>query len=446
MLDTEWQSRPLRDCAKWYSGGTPSREASHYWGGNIPWISAKSLKEFFVNDSDDKVTKEGAENGTRLVPENTVLFIVRGMSLKTEFRIGITTRPVTFNQDLKALVAHKDISPHYLAYAIKGQTPEILGMVGEAGHGTGVLPTDRIEGLSIGVPPLPEQRAIAHILSTLDNKIELNCKMNETLEAMARALFQSWFVDFDPVRKKQAGQATGLPPEIDALFPGEFEDSALGQIPKGWRIQTIEEVSERIAMGPFGSSIKVETFQESGIPVISGQHLKGTALDDNTYNFVSAEHADKLKKANVQRGDVVFTHAGNIGQVAFIPTTSKYDRYVISQRQFYLRPKEGGVPSLFFVYYFKSSEGQHRLLANTSSSGVPSIAQPVTYLRSIDLPIPNQSLLNGFEAQVSLLQLRIGSSKQTIGTLTSLRDTLLPKLISGELRVKDAERFVRGVL
>lgn len=156
-----------------------------------------------------------------------------------------------------------------------------------------------------------------------------------------------------------------------------------------WRKAKIEEIAERVAMGPFGSSIKVETFVSSGVPVISGQHLHGSKIDDSIgFNFVSEEHAHRLKNANVQRGDVIFTHAGSIGQVAYIPDSSQFERYVISQRQFYMRCDRDKVIPEFVVAYFKTPEGQHQLLANTSQVGVPSIAQPVTYLRTIQMPLP----------------------------------------------------------
>src|SRR3989338_4607208 len=153
-----------------------------------------------------------------------------------------------------------------------------------------------------------------------------------------------------------------------------------------WAIATIEEVSEKVAMGPFGSSIKIEAFVPNGSPVISGQHLHGHRLDDTPgFNFITPEHAERLRNANVQRGDVIFTHAGNIGQVAYIPEGSQYDRYVISQRQFYMRPNRRRVIPELVAYYFKSPEGRHRLLANASQVGVPSLAQPVTYLRTIEI-------------------------------------------------------------
>jgi len=155
-----------------------------------------------------------------------------------------------------------------------------------------------------------------------------------------------------------------------------------------WPYACIEAVAEKVAMGPFGSSIRVSTFVPTGVPVISGQHLHGLRVEDSEFNFVTEEHAEKLKNANVTRGDVIFTHAGNIGQVSYIPENSKYQKYVISQRQFYMRCDRAKILPEFVSYFFKTPEGKHKLLANTSSTGVPSIARPVTYLRSIKVPVP----------------------------------------------------------
>ena len=155
-----------------------------------------------------------------------------------------------------------------------------------------------------------------------------------------------------------------------------------------WREVALGSVSEKIGMGPFGSNIKVETFQKTGIPVISGNNLKGVTLGSSDFNFVSVDHADSLISANVYPGDVIFTHAGNIKNVAYIPEDSKYKRYILSQRQFFLRCKKAELDPAYVTYYFKSPEGQYKLLANSSSVGVPSIAQPVSYLRSLTLDLP----------------------------------------------------------
>ena len=214
-------------------------------------------------------------------------------------------------------------------------------------------------------------------------------------------------------------------------------DSELGEIPLGWEVKRIEDVAERVAMGPFGSSIKVSTFVDNGIPIISGRHINGTLLEDIGHRFITAEHASRLEKANVQRGDVIFTHAGNIGQVAIIPETSQYKRYVISQRQFYMRCNTSKISPLFLVHFFKTQEGQHKLLANTSSTGVPSIARPVTYLRSIQLCVPPKALCSTFHAMATSFFRIVQRNTAEHRVLTSQRDTLLPRLISGELRIEN---------
>jgi type I restriction enzyme S subunit len=142
----------LSDAAKWMSGGTPTTTERSYWGGDIPWISALSLKSPWIDDSDRKVTALGANNGTRLAPKDTVIFVVRGSSLDTEFRVGLTRREVAFGQDCKALRALPGIDPALLFIALKSATSDILKLVDHTGHGAGRLATDMIGPHSIRLP------------------------------------------------------------------------------------------------------------------------------------------------------------------------------------------------------------------------------------------------------------------------------------------------------
>src|SRR5262249_38279399 len=141
MRERVWPTQRLGDVAVWMSGGTPSTENPDYWGGNIPWISAASLTDFNIKDSERRLTALGVRNGTRLAPPGATIFVVRGMSLKSEFRVGVAQRPVAFGQDCKALVPYKGVDPRYLGWAIRASAPKILAMVDEAGHGTGRLET-----------------------------------------------------------------------------------------------------------------------------------------------------------------------------------------------------------------------------------------------------------------------------------------------------------------
>lgn len=191
-----------------------------------------------------------------------------------------------------------------------------------------------------------------------------------------------------------------------------------------WPITRIEDIAEKIAMGPFGSNIKVETFVEAGIPIISGAHLRGVRVEDGEFNFVTEEHAERMKNANVFRGDVIFTHAGNIGQVAYIPPNSRYERYVISQRQFYLRCDLNKTDPVFVSYFFHSYEGQHKLLANASQTGVPSIARPSSYLKTIELSLPPLKEQRAIAHILGALDDKIELNRRTSETLEAIARAL----------------------
>ncbi|WP_303838211.1 restriction endonuclease subunit S [Ruminococcus flavefaciens] len=150
----------------------------------------------------------------------------------------------------------------------------------------------------------------------------------------------------------------------------------------------ISELIDEISMGPFGSNIKVECFVDDGVPVLNGSNLEGYELKEDSFRYVTEEKADSLNKANAYRGDVVITHRGTLGQIVFIPQTSKYERYVISQSQFRIRCNDKILPE-YMVYYFHTRIGQHKLLSNASQVGVPALARPSTTFQKIDIEIPD---------------------------------------------------------
>lgn len=152
----------LKDAGKWLSGGTPSTSEPSFWGGGLPWISAASLKSFYIDESERTLTEAGAAAATNTVSAGAVLLVVRGMSLKTEFRFGVAQRLVAFGQDCKAILP--SINSSVLAVALRSQTEDILSLVDEAGHGTGRLQTDRLEQVQIAVP---RDSAVADLLDGL---------------------------------------------------------------------------------------------------------------------------------------------------------------------------------------------------------------------------------------------------------------------------------------
>lgn len=161
-----------------------------------------------------------------------------------------------------------------------------------------------------------------------------------------------------------------------------------------WKEYKISEIIEEIAMGPFGSNIKVDNFIDFGIPVLNGSNLEGFKLNEDSFNYVSEEKADSLGKANASRGDVVITHRGTLGQIVYIPLDSKYERYVISQSQFRLRLNQNIIRPDFFVYFFHTRIGQHRILMNASQVGVPALARPTSTFKEITIPVPPMEIQN----------------------------------------------------
>lgn len=206
-----------------------------------------------------------------------------------------------------------------------------------------------------------------------------------------------------------------------------------------WQIVTINDIAEKVAMGPFGSNIKVSTFVPDGIPIISGNHLRGHFLEEPSFNYITEEHAQRLKNSLVYPKDIIFTHAGNIGQVAMIPSNSNYSAYVISQRQFFLRCDITKVLPEYVLLFFHSKEGQYELLSYANHTGVPSIAQPATNLKKIPLPLPPiEEQLQWSKLVIPIVNLYKSNSKEN-SKLSALRDSLLPKLMSGKLDVSNID-------
>lgn len=183
-----WQWVPFADAGTWVSGGTPNKNTAAFWGGDIPWFSAKSLGPLWLHDSEDRVTEVGAQNGTRLVPRRTVLFIVRGMSLAKEWRIGLTSREATLNQDLKAIVDDGTVVPELLLLWLLEHRELIRAKADEAGHGTKRLPTEVLHSHYLAMPPRGDQERLAEPLQAMLGRVELSQTQSSTLTELRDAL------------------------------------------------------------------------------------------------------------------------------------------------------------------------------------------------------------------------------------------------------------------
>ena len=191
----------------------------------------------------------------------------------------------------------------------------------------------------------------------------------------------------------------------------------------GYETYRIADLIDEIAMGPFGSNIKVSCFVDSGVPVLNGSNLEGFSLSEKTFRYVTREKADSLNKANAHRGDIVITHRGTLGQIVFIPQDSKYDRYVISQSQFRVRCNDKVLPE-YLVYYFHTPIGQHKLLSNASQVGVPALARPSSTFQQIEVVLPELSIQKRVVEIISTIQKKIANNQELNDNLAVLLQTI----------------------
>lgn len=176
-----------------------------------------------------------------------------------------------------------------------------------------------------------------------------------------------------------------------------------------WKHYKMDDVIDEISMGPFGSDVKKEFYVNKGIPILNGSNLQGFKLQENSFGYLTEEKADSLNKCNAHRGDIIVTHRGTLGQIVYVPSDSKYDRYVISQSQFRFRCKPDLVDVQFLVYYFHTREGQYKILANASQVGVPALARATSTFRLTDIKLPSladqrriASILSSLDRKIEL--------------------------------------------
>ena len=435
--NADWREALLGDVTEFISGGTPSKAQSRYWNGSIPWVSAKDMKRFRLRDTTAHVTPEGLANGTRQVPVGSVLLLTRGMTLLNDVPVCVTERPMGFNQDVKALRPKLGIAPAFLPYLVLGNKDRLLNLVDLAGHGTGRLNTEELKTFDILLPPSAEQHAIAHILGTLDDKIELNRRLNATLEEMARALFRSWFVDFDPVRAKREGRDTGLPIDIADLFPDRLVDSELGEVPEGWAQESLSEHFE-VAKGV---SYKGSGLGDNGVPLHNLNSVdKRGGYRCEGIKFYSGDYADRHV---VRSGDVIVanTDLGRerllIGYAAIVPRLFG-NSGILSHHLYRVRTRPSGRLSTAFLYGLLNSPQMHDVVAGYAN-GTTVTMLPRDALQTPAVVVPPTPLLESFGALVLHLEHRREQTVRESQSLAALRDALLPKLVSGELRMTAPE-------
>ena len=399
-------SNCLRDIAEVIMGQSPPGETCNTTEEGLPLLNGPTEFGSF-HPSPVQFTTDPKRVSSR----GDLLFCVRG---STTGRMNWSDQTYALGRGLAAIrPKNGNRFSSFLKGCIEVCLPTLL--MGATGSTFPSVSREQIEDISVEIPSDEDLKRIENILGTLDDKIELNRKTNETLEAMANALFKSWFVDFDPVRAKAEGRPTGLPADISDLFPDSFEDSELGEIPSGWSVEALSDIAQ-ISTGKRPVSVAESRSSANNIPVYGGAGVMGytcSALTD---------------------GEPILT-TGRVGTLGVVNRV--IEKVWISDNTLIINP---GRINFVYVYFFLLRQDLKSL---NRGSTQPLLSQ--TELKSLPIARPPASVLSVFCELTQHWQERQSTLLKENVNIKALLDTLLPKLISGEIRIPDAEKMLEEV-
>ena len=394
-----WKECKLGEVIEIFGGGTPRTDVAEYWNGEIPWLSVADFNHGrkYVYDTEKKISKKGFQNSsTKMLKKGDIIISARG----TVGAIAVLRKEMAFNQSCYGIRALENITTNdYIYYLIKDTVSNFL----QIAHG-GVFDTitrNTFNEIDILLPPLPEQRAIASVLSSLDDKIDLLHRENKTLEAMAETLFRQWFV-------------------VEAE--------------KGWKEIKLEKYVECVT----GCSYKSIDLNPSNIALVT---LKNFARDGSFRMDGFKEYTGDYKKSQiVKQGDLVVAHTditqeGDIiGNPVLIINPGQYKTLVITMDLMKVESTAEWLSKEFLYYLFKTPDFKFHCLG--CSNGTTVLHMSRNAIPSYELKIPNKEKVIAFTKRVRPIIEKKFTNISQIRTLEKLRDTLLPKLMSGEVRIQ----------
>jgi len=412
-----WQEVTIGEIADIVGGGTPSTSDSNNFHGTIPWLTPKDLSgthERYISHGARNLSEIGVERSSaKLVPKHSVLLSTRA----PVGYVAIANNPIATNQGFRSLIVQDDVTPEFIYYWLKSNTEQLQRYA--TGSTFTELSGSALKTIPINIPPLSEQRDIAQILGTLDDKIELNHRMNKTLEQIAQALFKSWFVDFDPVRAKMEGRDTGLPEQIEDLFPDRLVDSEMGEIPEGWAVKSLDD----IAIFQNGLALQKHRPQkgERKLPVVKIAQLRTGRVDSKEWASASIK-----TECILSNGDIVFSWSGSLlvriwcgGQAAL--------------NQHLFKVTSDKFPKWFYYQCVLHHLARFRHIAKSKATTMGHIKR--IHLNEALCVVPPKPLIDSVTLIINPMLKDYINNESESQSLVTLREVLLPKLISGQMRV-----------
>ena len=452
-----WRWTKLSDLARLETGHTPARKFPEYWGGDVPWVGIRDATGNHgqtIYKTNQYTNDLGIANSSaRILPKNTVCL---SRTASVGYVIVMGTEMATSQDFVNWVCDPEKLDYLFLMYVLLAENRSFLRFASGTTHQTIYFP--EVKAFHVCLPSLENQKSIAHILGTLDDKIELNRRMNVTLESMARALFKSWFVDFDPVidnalaagnpipeplsaraqtRRDLGTKRKPLPKNIQKLFPERFVfDEEMGWIPDGWEVDSIKNRAAAIQYGFTQSSSE----EKVGPHFLRITDIRGGKVNWPSVPFCVATESEK-EKYRIQDGDIFVARTGaSTGENTYVvePPDAVFASYLV-RFQFVSR----GL-GRFVGQFMRSPSFFNHVDGILGGSAQPNASAQA--LASAITAFPSDAIADVFFDELRSFDLKSSGNQRQASSLAKLRDTLLPKLLSGELRIPDAEKLVAGSL
>ena len=419
---TEWEVKVFGDCAALIRESVSPSDL-----GDTPYIGLEHIGDNTLSLVGQGVASSVTSTKSRF-RQGDILF----GKLRCYFR-KVVRAPCdgVCSTDIWVTRAKKGVDQGFLYYCMASQSFVDFADSGSIGTRMPRAKWEWVSRYKIPLPPLSEQRRIAHILGTLDDEIELNRQMNETLEAMARAIFKSWFVNFDPVKAKMEGKKpVGMDAETAALFPSAFEDSPQGKIPKGWKIRTLGDLSHKPQYG-YTASAKNEIVGPKFLRITDINKKSWIQWDSVPYCEITDEDFDKYC---LHKGDILIARMADPGHGIVIEEEQEavFASYLIRFRPIL------DLYAHFLQYWLRSNN--YWELVRGREIGTTRASLNAKTLSGFPIIIPPQSVIEMFSNQIASLRARVVANASEVKLLATLRDTLLPKLLSGEIRIDSIDK------
>lgn len=413
----EWKEYKYSDLCLIIGGGTPKTSVTEYWNGNIPWLSVKDFNgdKKYVYETEKTITENGLNNSsTKLLQKDDIIISARG----TVGEIAMIPFPMAFNQSCFGIRANSWVNNHFLYYITKTKIEELK----KSSHGSvfDTITRDTFEKLLCSIPSFEKQKRIADILSSLDDKIELNRRINENLEKQAQALFKSWFVDFEPFKD------------------GKFVDSELGMIPEELTISHIGDIPHIIESGrrPKGGAVL------KGVPSIGAENIKGLGYYDySKTKYIPEDFALTTNRGKINGYELlIYKDGGKPGY--FIPNYTifgegfPFDEMFINEHVFRLDLMSKKY-NVFAYFYMQTPYIMNQLNSIGGKAAIPGIN--TKDVESLPIFNGDNKKIQEFGNLVLPMITTILRNCRENARLAQLRDTLLPRLMSGELKISDID-------